>query len=179
MPEIYLKTLNTIGRDQIKYMVQMPSEIQISHILLKLQKYHILYSILFFIENTNPKLLLTLLSSFVPTSRTYYDVIGKIAQNYVKIQTTSLRQNGKTCYNLALAYWSWNEVSQQRILLWIISCFMLSKLFIRHLRNFENNIYPLFPLSYSNSVFFKLVIFLNKTIITWCKHLCLCSSCSQ
>lgn len=50
MPEIYLKTLNTIGRDQIKYIVKMPSEIQISHILLKLQKYHILYSILFFIE---------------------------------------------------------------------------------------------------------------------------------
>lgn len=151
MTEIYLKTLNTIGRDQIKYIVQMPSEIQISHILLKLQiLYSVLYSILFFIENTNPKLLLTLLSSFVPTSRTYYDVIGKIAQNYVKIQTTSLRQNGKTCYNLALAYSSWNEVSQQRILLWIISSFMLSKLFIRHLRNIENNIYPLFPL-YSNS----------------------------
>lgn len=33
MTEIYLKTLNTIGRDQIKYIVQMPSEIQISHIL--------------------------------------------------------------------------------------------------------------------------------------------------
>lgn len=42
MTEIYLKTLNTIGRDQIKYIVQMPSEIQISHILLKLQ---ILYSV--------------------------------------------------------------------------------------------------------------------------------------
>lgn len=55
---------------------------------------------------------------------------------------------------------------------------MLSKLFIRHLRNIENNTYPLFPLSYSNSFFLKLVIFFYKTII-WCKHLCLCSSCSQ
>lgn len=152
MPEIYLKTLNTIGRDQIKYIVQMPSEIQISHIILKLQILYSVFNIILY-WNANPKLLLTLLSSFVPTSRTYYDVIGKIAQNYVKIQTTSLRQNGKTCYNLALAYSSWNEVSQQRILLWIISSFMLSKLFIRHLRNIENNIYPLFPLSYSNSFF--------------------------
>lgn len=157
MTEIYLKTLNTIGRDQIKYIVQMPSEIQISHILLKLQ---ISYSVF----NINPKLLLTLLSSFVPTSRTYYDVIGKIAQNYVKIQTTSLRQNGKTCYNLALAYWSWNEVSQQRILLWIISCFMLSQLFIRHLRNIENNIYPLFPLSYSNSFLKNWLFFFIKLL---------------
>lgn len=163
MPEIYLKTLNTIGRDQIKYIVKMPSEIQISHILLKLQISYSVFNIILY-WNANPKLLLTLLSSFVPTSRTYYDVIGKIAQNYVKIQTTSLRQNGKTCYNLALAYWSWNEVSQQRILLWIISCFMLSKLFIRHLRNIENNIYPLFPLSYSNSFFLKLVIFFIKLL---------------
>lgn len=178
MPEIYLKTLNTIGRDQIKYIVQMPSEIQISHILLKLQISYSVFNIILYWKY-KPKVITHSLSSFVPTSRTYYDVIGKIAQNYVKIQTTSLRQNGKTCYNLALAYWSWNEVSQQRILLWIISCFMLSKLFIRHLRNIENNIYPLFPLSYSNSFFKNWLFFFYKTIITWCKHLCLRSSCSQ
>lgn len=34
---------------------------------------------------------------------------------------------------------------------------MLSKLFICHLRNIENNIYPLFPLSYSNSFFLKFI----------------------
>lgn len=56
---------------------------------------------------------------------------------------------------------------------------MLSKLFIRHLRNIENNIYPLFPLSYSNSFLKNWLFFFYKTIITWCKHLCLCSSCSQ
>lgn len=149
MTEIYLKTLNTIGRDQIKYIVQMPSEIQISHILLKLQILYSVFNIILYWKY-KPKVITHSLIQLCSDVKNLLWRHRKIAQNYVKIQTTSLRQNRKTCYNLALAYSSWNEVSQQRILLWIISSFMLSKLFIRHLRNIENNIYPLFPL-YSNS----------------------------